>query len=283
MAYQSIRVSIDGDLAHLCLHRPKKLNAMNALFWKEFPQAIQDIEDNCRARAIILSGEGRMFCSGMDTSVFINPDPRLVSGDPGRRHENLRRTVLQLQALLTRLEEARIPVIAAIHGGCIGGGLNLVSACDFRYATEDAYFSLKEIQLGMTADLGALQRLPYQLPEGLVRELAYTGRKLSAREALAVGFINGLFPDQDSLLSHATDIARQIAENSPLAVAGCKEMLNFARDHSVADSLKYMATWQSGMFHPGEIMKALQARLHKQAANYEPLWPVQPPLPSEDD
>ncbi len=282
MAYQSIQVSVDADIAHITLHRPDKRNAMNLDFWREFPEAIRDIENHCRARVIILSGEGSMFSSGMDLSVFMTPDSSLISGDPGRRSENLRRTVLQLQAIFTQLEETRIPVLAAVHGGCIGGALNLVCACDCRYATEDAYFSVKETRLGMTADLGVLQRLPHQLSEGLVRELAYTGRKLSAREALERGFINQLFPDKDRMLAHVMDIACQIVANSPLAVAGSKEMLNFSRDHSVTDSLKYMATWQSGMFQPNEMMKAFQANIQKQPADFDDLWPVTPPL-SQDE
>ncbi len=278
MAYQSIHVHVESDIATITLNRPDKRNAMNLDFWREFPEAIDDIENNCKARVIVLSGEGQMFSSGMDLAVFMKPNSKLISGDPGRRNENLRRTVLQLQNIFNKLEQSRIPVLAAIHGGCIGGALNLVCACDCRYATDDAYFSLKETQLGMTADLGALQRLPHLIPEGLAREMAYTGRKVDANEALRTGLVNQLFSDKSSMMAYVTDIAQQITRNSPLAVSGSKEMLNYARDHSVTDSLNYMATWQSGMFQPGEMMKAFQAKVQKQPAEYEALWPVEPPL-----
>ena len=174
-----------------------------------------------------------------------------MSGDPGRMAENLRRVVLQLQDTLSSLEKVRLPVLAAVHGGCIGGALDLVCAADSRYCTSDAYFTIKETELGMTADVGTLQRLPKLMPEGVVRELAYTGRKFGAEEAHhRLGFVNSVYETQEAMLEGVMSIAAQIAANSPLAVTGCKEMINFSRDHSVEDSLRYMATWQSGMFRP---------------------------------
>lgn len=278
MKYQTVLVHIEANIAHLSLNRPDKLNAMNADFWQEFPAAIEDINNNSRARVIIISGEGRLFCSGMDLSVFLNPDAKIISGNLGRRSENLRRTVLQLQSILSTLENIRIPVLVAIHGGCIGAALNLICACDCRYATTDAYFSLKETQLGMTADLGALQRLPHLMPSGITRELSYTGRKMMADEAMQQGLINGIFTDKDTMIHHVFDIAKQIAHNSPLAVTGSKEMLNYSRDHSVTDSLQYMATWQSGMFQADEVMRAFQAKAENKPAEYEDLWPVETSL-----
>ncbi|MDB2384394.1 crotonase/enoyl-CoA hydratase family protein [Endozoicomonas sp.] len=278
MEYQSIRIHIEAGIATLTLNRPEKRNALNLDFWREFPDAIATIDNQSLARVIIINGEGSVFSSGMDLSVFMNPGSRLISGEHGRRSEDLRRTVLQLQNILNRLENARMPVLTAINGGCIGGALNLVCASDCRYATNDAYFSLKETQLGMTADLGALQRLPSLISGGLARELAYTGRKMSAKEALESGFVNQVFSDKKSMDEHVLAIAQQIAANSPLAVTGSKEMLNYARDHSVSDSLNYMATWQSGMFQPNEMMKTFQANVQKQPADYDDLWPVNPPL-----
>ncbi len=278
MDFKTLKLSIDKGIAHLELHRPDKLNAMNADSWKELPAAVRAIDHEASARVIVISGSGRMFCSGMDLSVFMKPSMQTMSGEEGRRKENFRRLVMQLQDTFTALEEIRIPVLTAVHSGCIGAGLNLVTAADCRYATEDAYFSVKETQLGMTADVGVLQRLPKLIPEGMARELAFTGRKMSAQEALNFGLVNALFSDKDSMLNAVMDIARQIAANSPLAIAGTKEMINFGRDHSVADSLKYMATWQSGMFQPNEMAKAFQASAQKIAPDYEELWPVKPPL-----
>ncbi|OED46090.1 enoyl-CoA hydratase [Endozoicomonas sp. (ex Bugula neritina AB1)] len=276
MTYTTLRVQIQDHVAHITLNRPDKLNAMNQAFWQEFPNAIRTIDEQSSARVIVISGEGKMFSAGMDLNVFMSPSQRLTSGEDGRRSENLRRTVLQLQESFNVLESARIPVLAAVHNGCIGAGINLVSACDCRYATEDAYFCIKETELGMTADVGVLQRLPKIIPEGIVREMAYTARRLSAPEALNFGLVNAVYPDKESMITQVMNIAQQIARNSPLAVSGSKEMINYTRDHSVADSLKYMATWQSGMFQPNEMMKAFQAKAMKETPNYEELWSIEP-------
>ncbi|MCW7551979.1 crotonase/enoyl-CoA hydratase family protein [Endozoicomonas gorgoniicola] len=274
MAYKSLLVTIEAGIASIELNRPDKRNAMNLDFWHEFPDVLRTIDAEASARVIVISGTGSMFCAGMDLEVFMNPPAKLVSGEEGRRKENLRRMVMQLQDCFTAMETIRIPVLTAIHGGCIGGGINLISAADCRYATEDAYFSVKETRLGMTADLGVLQRLPKIIPEGLARELAYTGRKLSSAEALRSGLVNSVYADKNTMMQQVMEIARQIASNSPLAVSGSKEMMNFARDHSVADGLKYMATWQSGMFQPGEMAVALQASVMKTEPEFDELWVV---------
>ena len=278
MHYTTLKVEYQDTIAQVTLNRPDKRNAMNREFWQEFPQAIREIDSTGNTRVIVIAGEGKIFSAGMDLSVFMSPSKKLISGEQGRKNENLRRTVLQLQECFTVLEQVRVPVLAAIHGGCIGGAINLVSACDCRYATKDAYFSIKETELGMTADLGVLQRLGKLMPEGLVRELAYTARKLPAEEALQFGLINALCADQESLLNHVMEVARQIAANSPLAVTGSKEMMNFSRDHSVADSLKYMAAWQSGMFQPNEMMVSFQAKMQQAEPEFQDLWPVEEPF-----
>ena len=278
MAYKSLLVTIEAGIASIELNRPDKRNAMNPDFWREFPEALRTIDSAASARVVVISGTGSTFCAGMDLEVFMNPPAKLVSGDEGRRKENLRRMVMQLQDCFTALEAIRMPVLTAVHGGCIGAGINLISAADCRYATEDAYFSVKETKLGMTADLGVLQRLPKVIPEGLAREMAYTGRNLPAAEALRSGLVNAVYADKTSMMQQVVEIARQIASHSPLAVSGSKEMMNFARDHSVADGLKYMATWQSGMFQPAEMAIALQAMVTKTEPEFDELWSVTPPL-----
>ena len=169
-----------------------------------------------------------------------------------------------------------MPVLSAIHGGCIGGAVDMICATDSRYCTEDAFFTIKETQLGMTADLGTLQRFPKLVPEGIARELAYTGRKFSAAEAKAMGFVNQVFENQEAMLDGVMAIAKQIAAQSPMAVTGCKEMLNYSRDHSVEDSLKYMATWQAGMFRPNDMMKSFAASAQKTTADFDPIFPIKP-------
>jgi enoyl-CoA hydratase len=212
----------------------------------------------------------------MDLAVFTSPNSIPMSGDPARMAENLRRAVLQLQQVFNVLEDVRIPVVAAIHGGCIGGAVDMISACDSRYCTEDAYFTIKETQLGMTADLGTMQRLPHLIPQGIMRELAYTGRNFSAQEAKEIGLVNKVYPTHEAMLDSVMEIAAQIAKQSPMAVAGCKEMINYSRDHSVADSLKYMATWQSGMFRPQDMMKCFAAKAQKADPAFDPLLPIKP-------
>jgi len=272
--YESFNIEVKDHIAHVQFSRPEALNSMNKAFWLELPRCVQDIEANTGARVIVISSTGKHFSAGMDLGVFSDPKSVPMSGDPGRMAENLRRVVLQLQDTLSSLEKVRLPVLAAVHGGCIGGALDLVCAADSRYCTADAYFTIKETELGMTADVGTLQRLPKLMPEGVVRELAYTGRKFGAEEAQRLGFVNTVYENQEAMLEGVMAIAAQIAANSPLAVTGCKEMINFSRDHSVEDSLKYMDTWQAGMFRPGDMMKSFQAKAQKQAPSYDALFPV---------
>jgi enoyl-CoA hydratase len=274
MTYKSFNVTLADHVAHVQLARPDAMNSMNADFWLELPLCMRELEASGEARVIVISSTGKHFSAGMDLGVFTNPKAVPMGGDPARMAENLRRVVMQLQASLSSLEEVRLPVLVAIQGGCIGGALDMVCAADSRYCSADAYFTIKETELGMTADVGTLQRLPKLLPQGVVRELAYTGRKFGADEAKALGFVNQVYASHAEMLDAVLAIAAQIASHSPLAVSGCKEMLNFSRDHSVADSLKYMATWQSGMFRPNEMLKTFQAKATKTTATFDGLFPV---------
>ncbi|HEY8569245.1 crotonase/enoyl-CoA hydratase family protein [Microbulbifer sp.] len=274
--YSCFDVSIADHVAHVQLSRPDQMNTMNKAFWKELPALIGKIDGESLARVIVISSTGKHFSAGMDLSVFSDPHAVPMTGDPGRMGENLRRVVMQLQDSLSSLEKARVPVLVAIHGGCIGGALDMVCAADCRYASEDAFFTIKETELGMTADVGTLQRFPKLVSQGMVRELAYTGRKFSASEAQTMGLVNKVFADHEALIAGVLEIATQIAANSPLAVVGCKEMLNYSRDHSVEDSLRYMATWQSGMFRQDDMMKSFIAKSQKSQPAFDEVWPVAP-------
>ncbi len=278
MDYHAFAVETTGHIAQVTLNRPDALNTMNADFWRELPTLIRDINAQGTARVIVLSSTGKHFCAGMDLAVFTTGGNIPTKGDPARLGENLRRLVLQLQDCFNVLEEARMPVISAIQGGCIGGALDMICATDMRYCTEDAYFTIKETHLGMTADLGTLQRLPTLIPQGIARELAYTGRRFTAQEAKQHGLVNDVYPTHEAMMDAVMGVAHQIAEQSPMAVAGCKEMLNYSRDHSVADSLKYMATWQSGMFRPEDMMKSFAAKAQKTTADFDPLFPITLPF-----
>jgi enoyl-CoA hydratase len=274
MSYQTFDLMVNDKIAHLQLNRPEAYNSMSREFWREFPDAIRALDTTAEARVLVISSSGKHFCAGMDLEVFTQPDPDMFQGEAGRRAEAMRRLVQQLQACFSVLEEVRMPVITAIQGGCIGGALDLVCASDMRYCTKDAFFTVKETEIGMTADLGTLQRLPQLVAPGLARELAYTGRKMLAAEAVTSGFVNEVFDDQDQMLSGVMKIAELISQRSPLAVTGCKQMINYARDHSTADSLSYMATWQAGMFQPADMMQTFAAKMSGKQPDFEGLRPI---------
>ena len=276
MDYSTLSIEIKDRIGHLKFIRPEQSNSMNRAFWQEFPQALRQLGTDPEIRVLVISGEGKHFCSGMDTEVFTQPDPELFQGESGRRGEAVRRLVLDLQACFNQMEQLRIPVLTAIQGGCIGGAVDLVCAADMRYCTENAYFTIKETAIGMTADLGTLQRMPKLIAPGLARELAYTARKMHADEAVSSGFVNACYPNAEAMLRGVMEIAAQIAQQSPLAVCGTKEMLNFSRDHSVEDSLRYMATWQAGMFQPADLMQSFSAMMQKACPEYEPLRGYKP-------
>jgi len=272
--YTCFDVSIEDKIAHVRLSRPEAFNTMTKEFWDELPEIVNALDAGAEARAIVLSSTGKHFTGGMDLAVFGDGSLGGGGGEVGRKRANLRRQVLHLQNTFSCLDRARIPVLAAIQGACIGGGVDMISSCDMRYCTENAYFCIQEINIGMTADVGTFPRLPKLIPEGLVRELAYTGRRLTAPEAKEAGLVNRIYPDHDALVAGVTEIAKEIAERSPLAVWGSKEMINYARDHSIGDALDYIATWQTGMFQPADMMEAFKAKQEQRDPNYEDLLPL---------
>jgi len=274
MTYKTFTLDIDNNkVAHLRFNRPDAYNSMNMDFWQEFPQAIRDLDQESQCRVLVISGEGKHFCSGMDLAVFSSGAIKRPK-EAARRNEHLRQVVLQLQSIISSVEQVRFPVLAAIHGGCIGGALDLACACDCRYMSADAFVSVEEAKLGLAADIGTLQRLPKLIGEGLARELAYTARRMPATEAMQARLVNQVFDDAESLLEGVMEIAEQMAKHSPMAIYGCKENLNYSRDHSVEESLRYQATWQAGMFQPeGDMMQAFVAKGQKVDAEYKELQP----------
>jgi enoyl-CoA hydratase len=251
-SFETLELSIEAQVATVCLNRPDKANAMNAVMWEELQHCFEWLDQQPSVRAVILAGNGKHFCAGL-----------------ARRAEQFRRTVLRMQDNLTAIEKCRVPVLAAIHRTCIGGGVDMTCCADMRYATEDAFFSIREIDIGMTADVGTLQRLPRIIPDGVVRELAYTGRNMDAEEAREVGFVNKVFENRETMLREVTAIARGIAAKAPLAVRGTKQMLLYARDHSVSDGLNYIATWNAGMMSQTDLQAGIQAQMTKTQAVYE--------------
>ena len=271
--YTCFDIQLDDGVATVTMNRGEQLNTMVPAFWEELPTLVRELDATGGTRVIVLASTGRHFSAGMDLAVFGDRPAGNAKAGPGRLRANMRANLLHLQETFSVLEKARMPVLAAIQGGCVGAGVDMVTACDMRYATEDAFFCIQEINIGMTADVGTLQRLPKLIPEGVCRELAYTGRRMPAAEAKAVGLVNEVFADHEELLDGVREIARTIASKSPLAIYGSKEMITYTRDHSTADSLDHIATWQSGMFQPSEMMESFAARAEKRDGDFEDLLP----------
>jgi enoyl-CoA hydratase len=262
----------DHQIAEVSLSRPTAINAMNTDFWNELPAIVNRLDNMGSVRVIILSAKGKHFTAGMDLQVF---EGMTAENDlePARAAEKQRRWIMALQDVFTALEKARMPVISAIQGACIGGGVDMICATDIRLCTHDAFFNIKETELGITADVGTLQRILHVMPSGMARELAYTSRNFGADEALKCGFVNSVYDSQENMVSAAHKLARSMAKHSPMAVNGVKEMLNYSRDHSVADSLNHMATWQGGMLQNQDIIEAINAAKEKRAPTFDNLLP----------
>jgi enoyl-CoA hydratase len=277
--HECFDVSIENAVAHIRLKRPEAMNSMIRAFWNELPAIVKDIDENARARCIVISSTGKHFCAGMDLAVF---GSGAVGGgtagpteaDRQTAGESFRYHVRSLQDSFSCLDQARMPVLVAIQGGCIGGAVDMTSACDIRYASADAFFCIQEINIGMTADVGTFPRLCKLIPEGWVRELAYTGRRLSAQRAKEIGLVNEVYDTHEELVERVMQTAREIASKAPLAVAGSKVMINYARDHSIRDGLDYIATWQVGMFSPALMQEAFKAKQEKREADFPDLIPL---------
>lgn len=276
MTATTFEITTTDGVAHLRLNRPDAYNSMTREFWEELPAAVRELDATGAVRALVISAEGKHFCAGMDLGVFTSGGPAAAEGgstEVGRLRARLRETVLHLQGSFTALEEARFPVIAAIQGGCIGGAVDMVSACDLRYASAEAFFCVQEINLGMTADVGTLQRLPKIIPDGIAREMAYRGHRVPAARAREIGLVNDVFDTHEALVEGALAVAREIASKSPLAIWGTKEMALYTRDHTVADSLRHMASWQSGMFQPADMMETFVAKSEGREPAFDDLLP----------
>ena len=262
MVYETMCLNIEDGIAHIELTRGSEFNTMNKAFWPEMVKIFGEIENAPLARVVVLSGQGRHFTSGLDLNDF-TAGLTTTEGEPARSAEALRRTILNMQETMSVLDRCRLPVLAAIQGACIGGGIDLISACDIRYCTEDAFFCVQETNIGMTADVGTLQRLPHMLPYGILRELTYTGRRMMASEARKWGLVNKIYSDKAALLNGVKEIAQEIASKSPLTTVGNKEMLNYARDHSIQDGLNYVATWNAAMLSRADLGEAFLAKKEK--------------------
>lgn len=263
--YSRFRIEKEGFITRLFLNRPEKRNAMDMPFFMELADIFSDFDEDPDVRVVLLQGEGKSFSAGLD----LNALPGLVQSTGADAREGLRRTILQAQAGMTALERCRKPVIAAAHGACIGGAVDLLCACDIRFASLDAVFSIRETKMAMVADLGTLQRMPGIVGEGWFRELALSGRNFSAEEALRMNFITRLCNDLPSLYREAGNLAAEIATCSPLAVQGVKDAMRFNRDHGVRAGLDYVAQKNAAILMSEDLLEAAQAFVQKRAPAFQ--------------
>jgi enoyl-CoA hydratase len=266
---QCFTLTRHDHVAHLVLNRPQALNTMHPLFWRELDEVLTSLHREGQARALLISSTGKHFSAGMALETFggeiamddTTPEGRAAIFD----------LLTDMQSTFTKLETLRIPVIAAIQGGCIGGAVDMVTACCIRYATSDAFFSIQEINIGMVADVGTLQRLPKLVPLGVVKELAYTGRRLPAQKALGYGLVNEVFDTHEAMVAAAMDCAREIAAKPPVAIWGTKQVIHYARDHSVDDSLKQMGWIQGAIWSNAHVRESVTAMKEKRAGTFPDL------------
>ncbi|KAG2276849.1 hypothetical protein Bca4012_060680 [Brassica carinata] len=266
-----VRKNTASSVFHLILNRPSQLNALSLDFFVEFPKALSSLDQNPDVSVIVLSGAGKHFCSGIDLASLSSISGQSSSGDRGRSSEHLRRRIKSMQAAITAVELCRKPVIAAVHGACIGGGVDLVTACDVRYCSEDAFFSIKEVDLAIVADLGTLQRLPGIVGYAKAMELALTARRFSGCEAKDLGLVSRVFGSKSELDKGVMMIAEGIAAKSPLAVTGTKAVLLRSREMSVEQGLDYVATWNSGMLISDDLNEAVSAQMMKRQPRFSKL------------
>ena len=268
-AMHCFSLTIENHIAHLVLNRPQALNTMGPRFWGELDTVLTDLHKNSAARALVISSTGKHFSAGMALDAFASSVQMDDQSPEGRAaiFDNLS----AMQATFTKLETLRIPVIAALHGGVIGGAVDMVTACCIRYGSRDTFFCIQEINIGMVADVGTLQRLPKLVPLAVVKELAYTGRRLGADKALGYGLLNEVFETQEQTLEAAMQCAVEIASKPPVAIWGTKQAVHYARDHTVDEALKQMGWLQAAIWsnrHVGEAVTAFQG---KRSGNYPDL------------
>lgn len=267
-------LSLSEHVAHLALNRPEVMNTMNPAFWRELDGLLTQIHTEGKARALVISSTGKHFSAGMSLDTFggaITMDDQSPEGRAA-----IFDLLTDMQATFSKIESLRIPVICAIQGGCIGGAVDMVTAACIRYASADAFFCIQEINIGMVADVGTLQRLPKLVPLAVVKELAYTGRRLPAQKAMACGLVNEVFDTHAATVDAALKCAREIAAKPPVAVWGTKQAINYARDHSVEDSLRQMGWLQGAIWSNAHVREAIAATKDKRAAQFTPLSPLTP-------
>lgn len=265
--YTTLAISHPAEsVTHVELHRPEKRNAMNKAFWSEMVECFNEIAGDPDCRVVVVSGAGKIFTAGIDLMDMASEVLQPQGDDTARISWNLKKTIAKYQETFSVIEKCPKPVVVAVHGACVGGGVDLITACDIRLCTQDAWFQVKEVDIGLAADVGTLQRLPKVIgSRSLVNELALTARKMYADEAKSSGLVSRVFADKEALMAGALEMAEEIAGRSPVAVQGTKINLIYSRDHSVTEGLDYMATWNMSMLQTQDVMKSAQASMEKKS------------------
>ncbi len=261
-------------VAHLVLNRPAELNTMHPTFWRELDEVLTQIHHEGTARALVISSTGKHFSAGMALETFAGAIQMDDQSPEGRAA--IFDLLTDMQATFTKIENLRIPVICAIQGGCIGGAVDMITAACIRYASADAFFCIQEINIGMVADVGTLQRLPKLIPFAVVKEMAYTGRRLPAARAMAYGLVNEVFDTHEATVAAALQCAKEIAAKPPVAIWGTKQAVTYARDHSVEDSLRQMGWLQGAVWSNAHVREAIAAMKDRRAGDFTPLTALQP-------
>jgi enoyl-CoA hydratase len=265
-------VEINNSIAHIRFNRPEKRNSMNEDFWTMFPKEVEELDDSGEIRALIVSSTGPHFSSGIDLSMFKDDIvENETDNEMGRSRGYFLQQLRFLQNAVSCLEAARFPVVTAVQGGCIGGGIDLITAADIRICTKDAFFLIEEINVGLAADIGTIQRLPKIIPAGIAREWTMLGEKVSADRAKEVGLVSSLHDNHDEMMKNAFEIAEKLASKTPLAMWVTKETLNYSRDHTVKESLENVALWNAATLHKEDVMSTMMSKMQKKKPEYRNL------------
>ena len=265
-------VEIDNSIAHIRFNRPEKRNSMNEDFWTMFPKEVEQLDDSGEIRALIVSSTGPHFSAGIDLSMFKDDIvENETDNEMGRSRGYFLQQLRFLQNAVSCLEAARFPVVTAVQGGCIGGGIDLITAADIRICTNDAFFLIEEINVGLAADIGTIQRLPKIIPAGIAREWTMLGEKVSADRAKEVGLVSSLHDNHEEMMKNAFEIAEKLASKTPLAMWVTKETLNYSRDHTVKESLENVALWNAATLHKEDVMSTMMSKMQKKKPEYRNL------------
>ncbi|MDP2742597.1 MAG: enoyl-CoA hydratase-related protein [Hydrogenophaga sp.] len=264
---------LDHHVAHLVLNRPEAMNTMHPSFWRELDEVLTSLHNDGTARALVISSLGKHFSAGMALETFAGAIQMDDQSPEGRAA--IFDLLTDMQATFSKIENLRMPVICAIQGGCIGGAVDMVTTACIRYASTDAFFCIQEINIGMVADVGTLQRLPKLIPFAVVKEMAYTGRRLPASKALAYGLVNEVFDTHEATVAAALQCAKEIASKPPVAIWGTKQAVTYARDHSVEDSLRQMGWLQGAIWSNAHVHESIAAMKDRRAGEFTPLSRLQ--------